>query len=104
MAPEDNREQVATERAVGMSLATGPSERSQGQWSGVWKQLKRNRLAMAGLYVVFFLLTLAVAADFVANDKPYYMVYHGRSYFPLFRSTLVKLGLAKWPAAILNAD
>ena len=87
-----------------MALATDGSKQREGQWFWVWRELKRNRLAMAGLCGVFFLLALAAGADFLANNKPYYMAYHGRTYFPLFRSALVKVGLAKWPAEILNTN
>jgi peptide/nickel transport system permease protein len=104
LAPEDRGERVAAGAAVGLSLATGAAERTGGQWASLWNELRRNRFAMAGLYVVFFLFAMAATADFLANNKPYYLVYQDRSYFPIFRSGLVKLGLAKWPADLLNAD
>jgi peptide/nickel transport system permease protein len=59
---------------------------------------------MAGLYIVLSLFAVAAGADFLANNKPYYMVYQGRAYFPLFRSGLVRLGLAKWQPELLNMD
>lgn len=82
----------------------GEIEPSAGQWAAVWSGLRRDRLAMAGVYTVFFLLAIAVGADFLANDKPYYMAYQGRSYFPLIRSGLVRFGLAKWQPELLNMD
>lgn len=75
-----------------------------GHWSGVWNGLKRNRLAMAGLSTVLFLLAVAVAADLLANNKPYVMVYRGRTYFPILRSGLVGLGLTRWQPELLNMD
>jgi peptide/nickel transport system permease protein len=90
--------------AVPLVSAAGKNERSEGQWGGVWNGLKRNRPAMTGLYIVLFLFVMAVAADFLANNKPYYMVYQGRTYFPLFRSGLVRFGLAKWQPELLNMD
>lgn len=75
-----------------------------GYWSHVWTQFKRNRLAVAGLYVVIGLLTVALLADLMANDKPYYMRYQGKDYFPIFRSYLVELGVAAWPPELLNVD
>jgi peptide/nickel transport system permease protein len=103
MAPENSREHVATGAAVGMSLAVGASG-AEGQWAGVWRELKRNGFAVAGLYVVFFLLAVAAGGDFLANNKPYYLVYQGRTYFPLVRSGLVRFGLGQWPPELVNAD
>ncbi len=105
MAPPNAGSQpVATGAAVGFGLAAGASEHTEGRWWGVWRGFKRNRLAMAGFYMVFCLLGMAVAADFLANNKPYYMVYQGRTYFPLFRSGLVRFGLAQWQPELLNMD
>jgi peptide/nickel transport system permease protein len=103
MPPERSAAPVATGAGLGTSRAAA-SVAAGGQWSSVWNGLRRNRLAMAGLYVVLFLFAMAATADFLANNKPYYLVYQGRSYFPIFRSGLVKLGLVKWPAELLNAD
>jgi peptide/nickel transport system permease protein len=84
--------------------AESASLSGEGLWSSVWKQFKRNPIALGGFYVVCFLLLMALFADFLANDKPYYMRYRGNTYFPIFRSYLVKLGLAQWPPELLNAD
>jgi peptide/nickel transport system permease protein len=70
----------------------------------VWRQFKRNHLAVMGLYIVIALGTMALAADFLASDKPLYMVYQGRTYFPVLFSYGVDLGLTQWPAELLNAD
>lgn len=39
-------------------------------WYYSWKRLKRNRLAMAGLYVLIFMVIVAVFADFIAPFNP----------------------------------
>lgn len=88
----------------GAGLVAAETSSVEGQWSGVWKSVKRNRLALAGLYTILFLFVVAVGADFLANNKPYYMVYQGRTYFPLVRSGLVRFGLAKWQPELLNMD
>src|SRR5262245_12901112 len=75
-----------------------------GLWSDVWKRFKRDRIALYGFYVVGFLLATALFADFIANDKPYYLSYKGESYFPIFRSYLVAAGLATWPPELQNVD
>lgn len=103
MPPERSAEPVATGAGLGISRADA-SVAAGGQWSSVWNGLRRNRLAMAGLYVVLFLFAMAATADFLANNKPYYLVYQGRIYFPLIRSGLVRFGLGKWQPELLNAD
>jgi peptide/nickel transport system permease protein len=77
---------------------------SMGYWSNVWGRFGRNRLAVGGLYVVIALLAVALLADLLANDKPYYLRYQGKNYFPVFRSYIVKLGLVRWPPELLNAN
>jgi peptide/nickel transport system permease protein len=58
---------------------------SQSYWALAWRQLRRNRLAMAGLAVVVFLFMVAILAELLANDKPLFMRYQGEWYFPAFR-------------------
>ena len=77
---------------------------SEGLWADVWKRFKRNRIALTGFYVVCFLAFMALFADFLANDKPYYLRYGGKTYFPIFRSYLVDARLGQWPAELLNVD
>ena len=67
MAPEKSPTAGA---AAELGRAGGEIERSEGQWVAVWSGLRRNRLAMAGITIVLFLLAIAVGADFLANDKP----------------------------------
>jgi peptide/nickel transport system permease protein len=75
-----------------------------GLWSSVWKQFKRNTIALASLYVVLIFVFVALFADFLANDRPYYLSYQGKSYFPIFRGYLVEMGLVQWPSELLNVD
>jgi peptide/nickel transport system permease protein len=77
---------------------------AQGLWAGVWRQFRRNRIALAGYYVVLFLLFTALFADFLANDKPLYLSYKNTSHFPVLRGYLVDFGLASWPPELLNVD
>ena len=70
----------------------------------MWKRFKRNRIALTGFYVVCFLAFMALFADFLANDKPYYLRYGGKTYFPIFRSYLVDARLGQWPPELLNVD
>jgi len=80
------------------------SGRGESYWSYVWRQFKRNRLAVMGLYVVAALFAVAIFADFLANDKPYYLRYQDRTYFPIFRSYLVQTGVVSWPPQLLNVN
>ena len=75
-----------------------------GLWSDVWRRFKRNPIALAGFYVVCGFAVMALFADFIANDKPYYTQYKGNSYFPVFRSYWVGMKLGKWPAELLNVE
>lgn len=76
----------------------------QSYWRRVWRQFKRNTLAVIGLWVSGGLLVMALGADFLANDKPYYMVYQGKTYFPILHSYLDALGLADWPQELRHVD
>jgi peptide/nickel transport system permease protein len=75
-----------------------------GLWSDVWQRFKRNPIALAGFYVVCVFVFLALFADFIANDKPYYTEYKGKSHFPIFRDYLVGIKLSQRPAELLNVD
>jgi len=87
-----------------ISEETSTSEVTGGLWSDVWKRFKRNPIALAGFYVVCFLALIALFADFLANDKPYYLDYRGKTYFPIFRGYLVGVGIAHWPPELVNVD
>ena len=87
-----------------VSEETSTSEVTGGLWSDVWKRFKRNPIALAGFYVVCFLALIALFADFLANDKPYYLDYRGKTYFPIFRGYLVGVGIAHWPPELVNVD
>ncbi len=68
----------------------------------VWRQFRRNKLAMFGLTVLILLILLALTADFIANDRPLAIKYDGRVHFPIIRGYLVDLGLSHWPAEFRN--
>lgn len=76
----------------------------EGLWADVWSRFKRNPLALAGFYVVCLLIFFAVGADFLANDKPYYLSYQGKTHFPIVRGYLVAAGLAQWPVELAHVD
>lgn len=45
-------------------------EKSHNLWYYSWKRLKRNRLAMAGLWVLVFLVIVALTAPFISPFNP----------------------------------
>ena len=90
---------VAVEEVV-----VADAEASEGLWSDVWKRFTRNPIALAGFYVVCLLTFMALFADFIANDKPYYLEYRGKVYLPILRGYLADVKLARWPAELLNVD
>ena len=57
-----------------------------GNWKSVWREFKRNKLAVAGLCIVAVLFTIAVGAPLIANDKPYIYFSENKVYFPLFKN------------------
>ena len=67
-------------------------------------RLRKNRLAMFALRMVVFLALLALFADFIANNKPFYTRYEGETYFPIFNDYLETLGLYQWEADMIHID
>ena len=79
--------------------------KSESYWWLIWTQLKKNRLALfGGLGVISILVLLALFADFLANEKPYYIKINQKAFFPIFQGYLVDMGLSKWPPELLNVD
>jgi peptide/nickel transport system permease protein len=90
---------------VVLKKAAAPdADATRGLWADVWKRFKRNPIALAGFYVVCFLAFMALFADFLANDRPYYLRYRDKTYFPIFRSYIVAAKLGQWPPELLNVD
>ena len=77
---------------------------SQRYTARVWRAFKATPRAIGSFWVVVVLAVLALGADLIANDKPYYMRVDGQSYFPIARSFAVGMGLASWPVELRNAD
>ena len=49
-----------------------------------WENFKANRRGFWSLWIFFALFGLSLFAEFIANDKPFYVRFDGRSYFPVF--------------------
>lgn len=68
----------------------------------VWREVVRRKRAVFGLWVIGGLAVLALTADLVANDKPYYLVLDGRTHYPIAIDYGVWLGLREWPPELVN--
>ena len=51
-----------------------------------WKQFKKNKAAIFSLYILIFLILVAITAHFVANDQPLYAKYRGKTFYPAFQT------------------
>jgi microcin C transport system permease protein len=49
-----------------------------------WQNFKTNRRGFWSLWLFLVLFVLSMFAEFIANDKPLYISYAGKSYFPVF--------------------
>jgi peptide/nickel transport system permease protein len=88
---EEKRQQLIDKEKVGETY-----------WSLVKHQFKKNKLAVASLYVVFILIFIACFADFIANTKPLYVKYQGETYFPVVKDYLSSIGIDKWDPALIH--
>jgi len=104
MAEIVQEQRTQAEQKGELARSKSRKEVNQSFWSLVRHQFKKNKIALAALYVVFFLFAIAIFADFLANDKPIMAKYNGTLYFPVVKDYLVGLGFDRWPADIVNAD
>jgi len=75
---------------------------SESAGARVWRELRRRGRARFGIWVIGALAVLALSADLIANDEPYYLKLDGESYFPIAIDYGVWLGLRDWPAPLVN--
>ncbi len=71
---------------------------------GLWSILRRRRATRWSVYMLFFLLFIAVAADFLANEKPLYCKIAGETHFPIFKDYAVALDLDTWDAKYIRTE
>jgi peptide/nickel transport system permease protein len=62
-----------------------------------WRQFTKNVPSMAGLYAILLLALIAIFADLIAGNKPLYLKYRGKTYYPAFRQYLVYTHLGDFP-------
>ena len=51
-----------------------------------WQNFKANRRGYWSLWIFLVLFIASLFAEFIANDKPYYISFEGKSYFPVIVS------------------
>ena len=91
----DTRNEKTAEN--GMPFDAVMTEGGESFWRLTRKEFRKNRPALYSLYVLAAMAMIALTADLVAGNKPYYMVYEGETYFPAFRQYAVYTGLMDWP-------
>jgi peptide/nickel transport system permease protein len=85
-----------------MSTATHTTPIDQSYRAIVSRQFRKNRPAVWSVRLLIVLFIIGMSADFIANEKPYYCVINGKSYFPVFTGVGVDLGIARWPTELSN--
>ncbi len=77
-------------------ISSAPAE---GYWKLVFRQFRRNKLALVGACVLLLVFLIALTAPFIAGEKPIYLVKEGTTYlFPnLFKyEDLVSVQFDRW--------
>ena len=74
-----------------------------GVW-GLWSILRRRTATRWSVYILFFLLFIAVTADFLANEKPLYCKIAGETHFPVLKDYAVSFNLASWDAKYIRME
>ncbi|HEO70539.1 MAG TPA: ABC transporter permease [Candidatus Hydrogenedentes bacterium] len=55
--------------------------KKQSYWRLVWRQFRRNRLAILGLVLIALLFVVALGAPFIAGERPIGMKRDGKTYW-----------------------
>jgi peptide/nickel transport system permease protein len=73
--------------------------KSQSYWAIVFRQFKRSKMALVGLFILVLLGGVALLAPFLAGEKPIYLVKEGTTYiFPnlIKYKDLVSVQFDRW--------
>lgn len=89
---------------MSQSAANTNNNNDQSFWAIVRKQFSKNRPAVWSLRFLAVIFVVGMTADFIANDKPYYCVIDGNTYFPVLKGFGVDLGISKWPKELSNVN
>jgi peptide/nickel transport system permease protein len=80
----------AAPEQVEASAATEPTARI-GHWTLVFREFKRSRLAILGMWAIFGLIGLAVLAPVLSLNQPFIYATDGGTTFPWFRALFDRL-------------
>lgn len=79
-------------------------QKTQSYWGLVWRQFKKNKLSVGALYLVSFLVIVAVCGNLISNNKPVFCIYEGDVMFPAFKDYGVSIGLTEWQGTFAIKD
>ncbi len=79
---KSNAAEVSVENKTGKIPVSKKDEKEFTFSRFAWKQFKKNKPAYISLYVLGFLVVLALLAPVLANERPLYMKYKGETFFP----------------------
>ncbi len=93
----DARIEPASLEAIARPLPHPPSQAGEGRVGEAparrftlspinlrrWQNFKANRRGYWSLWIFLALFIASLFAEFIANDKPYYISFEGKSYFPV---------------------
>jgi len=72
--------------------------------STAWQKLRTSRSSTLSVYFIGLLLLVALAGDFIANDKPIYCKVLGQKYYPVFNEYAHQLGFSDRQHPDLGTD
>ena len=89
MALPPDPEELRTATPVGEAEVAALAREQPGVWLSPinrrrWENFKDNRRGYWSFWLFLVLFVLSLGAEFIANDKPFYVQHEGRSYFPVF--------------------
>ncbi len=61
-----------------------PKYEKVSYWEVVWGQLRKNNIAIAGLWCILLFILIAVYAPLISLNQPFYFSYEGKTAYPFF--------------------
>jgi microcin C transport system permease protein len=69
-----------------------------------WQNFKANKRGYWSLWIFLVLFIASLFAEFIANDKPYYVHVDGKSYFPVLLDLASPFGVTGYPETAFGGD
>jgi microcin C transport system permease protein len=69
-----------------------------------WQNFKANRRGYWSLWMFLALFIASLLAEGIANDKPYYVSFEGKSYFPALLDIASPFGVTGYPETAFGGD